>query len=113
MVKTFEEKLNELSESDKADVLLRTKELELEELTLAALREKLGLSQSELAELLDVKQPAVSRLENRDNLRLNTLKDIVSALGGEMDIIIRVPNKAPVLLSSSEMNVPSKREQVL
>ncbi|WP_338422792.1 helix-turn-helix domain-containing protein [Aphanizomenon flos-aquae] len=73
--------------------------MHLEEITLKHLREKLGLSQSELAERLEVQQPAVSKLERRQNLELNTLRAVVNALGGTIEIIVRVPNKEPILLS--------------
>jgi hypothetical protein len=46
-----------------------------------------------------VQQPAVSKLERRQNLELNTIKAVVSALGGTIEIIVRIPNKEPILLS--------------
>lgn len=70
-----------------------------EEITLKHLREKLGLSQAELAQRLEVKQPAISKIERRQNLELNTLRAVVNALGGTIEIIVRVPNKEPILLS--------------
>jgi transcriptional regulator with XRE-family HTH domain len=71
----------------------------LEETTLRHLREKLGLSQAELAQRLEVQQPAISKLERRQNLELNTLRSVVNALGGTIEIIVRVPNKESILLS--------------
>jgi len=53
----------------------------------------------ELAERLEVQQPAISKLERRQNLELNTLRAVVDALGGTIEIIVRVPNKEPILLS--------------
>lgn len=45
------------------------------------MQKKLGLSQAELAERLEVQQPGVSKLERRQNLELNTLRSVVNALG--------------------------------
>jgi transcriptional regulator with XRE-family HTH domain len=74
-------------------------QIRLEEITLRHLREKLGLSQSELAQRMDVQQPAISKLERRQNLELNTLRSVVTALGGTIEIIVRIPDREPILLS--------------
>jgi DNA-binding transcriptional regulator YiaG len=95
---TLSEELNKLPLERLELIEVRASEIRLEEITLRHLREKLGLSQSELAERLEVQQPAVSKLERRQNLELNTLRAVVDALGGTMEIIVRVPNKDPILL---------------
>jgi DNA-binding transcriptional regulator YiaG len=96
---TLAEELAGLPEERREAIGARAAQIRLEELTLRHLREKLGLSQSELAERLEVKQPAVSKLERRQNLELNTLRAVVDALGGSIEIIVRVPNREPILLS--------------
>ena len=96
---TLAEELNALPNERQEAIEVRASQIRLEELTLRHLREKLGLSQAELAERLDVQQPAVSKLERRQNLELNTLRSVVSALGGTIEIIVRVPDKEPILLS--------------
>jgi DNA-binding XRE family transcriptional regulator len=96
---TLSEELNALPLERQEAIETRVAQIRLEEITLKHLREKLGLSQSELAERLDVQQPAISKLERRQNLELNTLRSVVHALGGTIEIIIRVPDKEPILLS--------------
>jgi len=96
---TLSEELSNLSGERQESIEARASQIRLEELTLRHLREKLGLSQSELAERLEVQQPAVSKMERRQNLELNTLRSVVNALGGTIEIIVRVPNKEPILLS--------------
>ncbi|MCY7333184.1 MAG: helix-turn-helix domain-containing protein [Pseudanabaena sp. CAN_BIN31] len=96
---TLSEELSNLSGERQELIKARASQIRLEELTLRHLREKLGLSQSELAERLEVQQPAVSKMERRQNLELNTLRSVVNALGGTIEIIVRVPNKEPILLS--------------
>lgn len=58
-------------------------------------REKLGLTQDELAARIGVSQPFIARLENDEaaNLSLETLVKIAEALDGEIEIRIR-PSKA-------------------
>jgi predicted XRE-type DNA-binding protein len=96
---TLAEELKSLSQERQEAIEIRSAQIRLEELTLRHLREKLGLSQAELAERLEVQQPAVSKLERRQNLELNTLRSVVNALGGTIEIIVRVPDKEPILLS--------------
>lgn len=92
------EKLNALPKERRELIEERANQIRLEEMTLRHLREKLGLSQSELAERLEVQRLAVSKLERRQNLELNTLREVVNALGGTIEIIVRIPNKEPVLI---------------
>ncbi len=56
------------------------------EVVLAELRNVRDVTQVELAELLETKQSAVSRLENSDDLYLSTLARYVAALGGQLEI---------------------------
>ena len=60
------------------------------------LREKLGLTQTELAQRIGVSQPFIARLENdaAANLSLETLVKIVDALHGEIEIRIRTRKAA-------------------
>ena len=60
------------------------------------LREKLGLTQAELARRIGVSQPFIARIENDEtaNLSLETLVRIVDALNGAIDIKIRISKKA-------------------
>jgi len=53
---------------------------------LAELREQMGKTQSQLAEVLGMTQANVSRIERSDNLYLSTLADYVGALGGQIEI---------------------------
>ena len=58
----------------------------LAEIGLYQLRIDSQLSQVELAELLDVTQPAISKLEHAEDLRISTLRNYIEALGGELTI---------------------------
>lgn len=55
------------------------------------LREKLHLTQAELAKRIGVSQPFIARIESDEtsNLSLETLIKIVEALNGEIEIRIR------------------------
>ena len=64
--------------------------------------EKLGLSQSELAASFELSQREISDLESGQSLELNTLRNVVNALGGTMEIIIKLPNKEPIMMNLSD-----------
>ena len=55
------------------------------------LREVQGLSQAELAARLGVQQAAVSKVERRQDLHLDTLSAIVKALGGTLEMKVKFP----------------------
>ena len=63
----------------------------LAEMLLSEIRMLAGKSQSELARILGIKQPGVSKLEQQDDIQVSTLMKIVEALGGELHIIARFP----------------------
>jgi transcriptional regulator with XRE-family HTH domain len=68
----------------------RTKEL-LGELLLKEVRELAGKSQRQLATALGIKQPSLSKLENQEDMQVSTLRRIIEALGGELEVIATFP----------------------
>lgn len=76
---TLSEELNQLSQERKEIITARTSELRLAEITLQNLREKLGLSQSELPDSLELSEIEISDLENQPSLELNTIRNVVNA----------------------------------
>ena len=60
---------------------------------LAELRERMNLTQGDIAETLGVKQPTVSDMEKpgRD-LKLSSLKRYVEASGGKLSVDIELPD---------------------
>lgn len=61
------------------------------EMPLHDLRRALALTQKELAEKLNVNQPAVSKLENKDDLYLSSLRSYIEAVGGKLKIVAEFP----------------------
>ena len=54
--------------------------------SLAQLRRARALTQTQLATLLDMQQPAVSRLERQTDMYLSTLRSYVEAMGGALQL---------------------------
>jgi hypothetical protein len=98
MAKKFSELEAKMSPESRARVEKKVNEM-LAEMALAELRRALGFSQEELAGLLDVKQPSIAKLEQRTDMYISTLRDHIHALGGELIMIARFPDR-DVKLSS-------------
>lgn len=59
--------------------------------TLQALRVSCHCSQEQLAQALDLKQTAVSRIERRADMYVSTLAAYIQALGGSLELVARLP----------------------
>lgn len=62
------------------------------EMPLHELRRARQLSQEQLAATLGEKQPSISRLEQRTDMYVSTLRRYVEAMGGKLDIVARFPD---------------------
>ena len=64
----------------------------LEEITLAELRKSLGVTQIEVAEAMDIKQPTVARIEKQRDVYVSTVQNYIRSLGGEMELYAAYPD---------------------
>jgi ribosome-binding protein aMBF1 (putative translation factor) len=60
---------------------------------LRTLRERLGLSQAELSEILGTSQSNVSKMEARNEPRLSVLRKLVGHRGGRLKIVAEFDGK--------------------
>ncbi len=77
----------------------RAAELIAEEMTLRELRKARQLTQARVAAELGISQDGVSRLEQRSDFLLSTLRKTVEAMGGSLSLIARFPDRPPVELA--------------
>jgi len=73
-----------------------------EEMTLEELRKSRDLSQEDMAEALDVGQPAVAKLEKRGDMHVSNLRRYIEALGGTLEITARFADASVVINSVGE-----------
>jgi transcriptional regulator with XRE-family HTH domain len=66
----------------------------LGEMLLSELRQMTGKSQRQLAAALGVKQPSLSKLERQTDMQISTLRKIIQALGGELEVLAKFPKGA-------------------
>lgn len=96
---TLQAKLEQLTVERQRKVEQRAAQLIAEEMTLRNLRQALKLTQERMADLLNIRQENVSRLERRTDLLLSTLRSYVSAMGGDLKLVVEFPDRKPVILS--------------
>ena len=62
------------------------------ELPLAELRQARQLSQEQLAAELDVRQPAIAKIEKKTDMYISTLRRFIEAMGGQLEIRAHFPD---------------------
>jgi hypothetical protein len=97
-MKTLQEKIKALPAARRKKIQARTDQLIREEMTLRELRKAKSITQAELARVLNVNQEQVSRLEQRTDLHISTLRRQIEAMGGELMILASFPNLEPIKL---------------
>ena len=101
-MKNINDIIDGMPAAERAKVLARARELIAEEVALQHLRKARKLTQERMAELLGVGQDSVSRIENRSDLLLSTLRSYVEAMGGSLKLVVEFPDSVAVLSSLGE-----------
>lgn len=99
MATTLDDKLKSVGSRRLKKIEARTQELIAEEMALGELRNAHNLTQASIAKQLGIKQDGVSRLEQRSDVLLSTLRHYVEAIGGNLRLTVEFPDKPPVVLT--------------
>jgi transcriptional regulator with XRE-family HTH domain len=81
--------------------------------TLKDLRLAMKRTQEDLAAALHIGQDSVSRLEKRSDMLLSTLRSYVEAMGGNLELVARFPDRPPVIieqLADTSLSAKSVRQ---
>ncbi len=71
----------------------------LAEMALAELRKAAGFTQTELAQVLGVSQANLSKLEHQSDIQISTLRRLVEAIGGQLELVVTLPEGGKVRIS--------------
>src|ERR1700686_928005 len=96
MGRNLNQTIAELPADRQARIDARYREMKDEVEGLRELRQIAGKAQSDIATALNIKQPSVSKIEKQADMYLSTLRSYVEAIGGELDLVVRLP-KRPAL----------------
>lgn len=66
--------------------------------TLYELRKAVQKTQTQMAETLGVRQDSISRLENRSDMLLSTLRRYVEGMGGTLELVAQFPGRPPMVI---------------
>lgn len=75
-----------------------------QEMTLAELRKAFSLTQDTLAKNLNVKQAEISKIENRADMLMSTLRNFVQAMGGDLEVRAVFPDRAIEISTFSSLS---------
>ena len=75
----------------------------LAEMPLHELRRARALTQRDLAETLKVNQPAVSKLEQRADVYVSSLRSYIEAVGGRLKIVAEFPDGEVAITNFSDL----------
>jgi predicted XRE-type DNA-binding protein len=90
----FSDLMKDWSPERRARSDARQTELAAEMVSLEQLRVGLGISQEELARVMEVQQPAISKLVRRPDMKVSTLRHLIAAMGGELHITATFPDRS-------------------
>lgn len=100
MAKPFKSLVDKMSPESRQRIKKRTAQM-YSEMALQELRQARHLTQQELAEVLQMNQAAISKLEHQSDMYVSTLRRFVAALGGELRIVAHFP-QGDVLVNQFE-----------
>ena len=96
MAKSFNTLREKMSPERRARNEARAEQM-IGEIALQELRQSLNLTQEQVAEMMQLNQAAVSRMERQGDMYISTLQKFVEALGGKLKIVASFPDKEVVI----------------
>ena len=109
---SLKEKMAALDPDRQARIKAETERLQAEYMTIQDLRKARHMTQVRMAEILGKSQVTVAQMEKRTDVMLSTLRSYIEAMGGTLDLVVRFPDREPVVLKglSEDDLVPSPPE---
>jgi DNA-binding transcriptional regulator YiaG len=109
MAKNFKELQAKMSPQARARSQAKADKM-IAEMALDELREALKLTQESLAETLHINQAAVSKVEKRTDMLISTLRKMIEAMGGELEIRAILPAGVVRINQFEEIRRPTRRK---
>jgi hypothetical protein len=100
MGRSLDEIVGELPRERQGRVRSRHRELSREVEGLRELRRLAGKAQAQIASSMNIRQPSVSKIEQQADMYLSTLRSYVEAVGGTLDLVVSLPDHAPIHVRS-------------
>lgn len=91
MAKPYSTLRAKMSPEARAKAEEQTRQL-MQEMPLQELRQARKMSQEQIAKSLHTKQSNVSRIEKRTDMYISTLRSVIKAMGGDLEIVAHFPD---------------------
>lgn len=91
MAKSYSTLRAKMSPEARAKAEEQTRQL-MQEMPLQELRQARKMSQEQMAKSLHTKQSNVSRIEKRTDMYISTLRNVIKAMGGDLEIVAHFPD---------------------
>src|SRR5690606_14671558 len=98
MGRRLDEVMTSLPGDQQEQIAERYDEIRQEVGRLRELRQIVGKAQEEVANALNIKQPSVSKIEKQADMYLSTLRSYVEAVGGKLELTVKLPSHSPVTI---------------
>jgi len=113
MGRTVSEIIASLPKERQQRIEERFQQLKQEVESLRELRQATGKAQADIAAALKIKQPSVSKIERQADMYISTLRSYVEAIGGELELTVRLPSRPPLRLRQlGDMLEPEPRRRL-
>src|SRR5216683_7085326 len=98
MGRTLSEVIDAIPKRRRERIDARYRALKDEVESLRELRKAAGKAQADVAATLRIKQPSVSKIEKQADMYLSTLRSYVRAIGGDLELIVKLPSRPAIRL---------------
>jgi transcriptional regulator with XRE-family HTH domain len=98
MGRSLDQIIAALSPERQDRIEMRYRDMRQDVESLRELRRITGKAQADIAMALKIKQPSVSKIEQQADMYISTLRGYVEAVGGELELVVKLPRRPPLLL---------------
>ena len=96
MGRSLNEIIAALPPEEQAEIDARYQDMKQDVEGLRELRQIAGKAQAVIAYALNIKQPSVSQIERQTDMYVSTLRSFVEAMGGELELTVKLPKRPPL-----------------
>jgi len=111
MAKPFKNLVEKMSPESRARADAKTEAM-LKAMPLHELRNARNLTQQQIAETMNIKQAAVSKLERRTDMYISTLSRFIGSMGGNLDIIANFPEGSVRITKFGDLDAEQAKDDL-
>lgn len=95
---SLQDKMASLAPERQKRIKAETRRLHAEYMTMQDVRKAREMTQVRMAEILGKSQVTIAQMEKRTDVLLSTLRSYIEAMGGQLELVVRFPDRDPIVL---------------